>query len=142
MTNITFEPINIKEIIIFTIIYLIIPLLCIFAYFMLCLRMKDKAVSKPPYISFGVLFLIYAGWIIVWLTSLFWKWSGLASIGIFFLILVAPFISLFLIIYFKKLRTLSVYHATIFKTSISYYPFLLFMLFILWVFKDSPYINK
>jgi len=128
MTNITFEPMNIKEIIVVTIIHLF--------------RMKDKTIPRPPYISIGVLFLIYGGWIMIWVTSIFWKWSGLASLGIFFLILVAPFISLFLIIYFKKLRTLSVYHATVFKASIGYYPFLLFMLFILWVFKNSPYLNR
>ncbi|MBP6824343.1 MAG: hypothetical protein KA368_22545 [Acidobacteria bacterium] len=60
------------------------------------LRLKDFIVQQQmPSLPDTPLFLVFAsygGWLIVFLTELFWYWSGMASIGVGYLIFVAPIV--------------------------------------------------
>ena len=47
----------------------------------------------PPILAFFWLMLAALGWLMVLLTARFWKWSGPASGGLFFLIYLAPFLT-------------------------------------------------
>jgi hypothetical protein len=54
--------------------------------------MKKEEVTNPPCIELLLIFVTYGGLLLVALTSLFWKWSAMASLGSFYLILGAPII--------------------------------------------------
>jgi len=111
---------TIKEIIIAVIIHLIIPVFGLIMFLKLSTKMKLEMIY-PPILEFFIIFATYGGLLLVMLTSIFWKWSGLASLGTFYLILVAP-ILLILIAYqqFKK-RRVSKYHDWAFKISAFYF---------------------
>ena len=51
--------------------------------------MKDNNIESPPFVPLFLLFVTYGGWLIVLLTKLFWVWSGMATLGIAYLILTA-----------------------------------------------------
>jgi hypothetical protein len=74
-------------------INLLVPLLGVVIFALLCRKMRRTHVPAPPFFSYFVLFATFGGWLMVCLTALFWKWSGLASLGVFSLILVAPFVT-------------------------------------------------
>jgi hypothetical protein len=109
-----------KEIIIAVIIHLIIPIVGLFMFLKLATKMKSEIIH-PPILEFFIIFATYGGLILVILTSFFWKWSGLASLGTFYLILAAP-ILLGIISYqqFKK-RRISKFHYLAFQISALYF---------------------
>jgi uncharacterized membrane protein SirB2 len=54
---------------------------------------ENKNVTDDvPKIELLIICLTYGGLLLVVLTELFWRWSGMASLGTFYLILVAPII--------------------------------------------------
>ena len=55
------------------------------------------------------------------LTTLFWQWSGMASLGTFYLILGAPILLGLIANNLKKIRNNSKHHQWIYKLSISYF---------------------
>ncbi|NMM50785.1 hypothetical protein [Marinigracilibium pacificum] len=73
-------------------IYLIIPFTGLMYYLGLKRKMKAQEIPAPPAIELFIIFTTYGGLLLVTLTTLFWKWSAMASLGTFFLILVAPVI--------------------------------------------------
>lgn len=97
----------------------LVPLLGLMMFLWLCRRMKRKAVQSPPILAFFVLFATCGGWLIVLLTDLFWKWSGMASLGVFYLTLIAPFVTAGFALSLRKRRRLSPYHQTAYIASIS-----------------------
>jgi hypothetical protein len=48
-------------------------------------------VVSPPAVPFFVLFFTLGGWLLVLLTAWFWEWSGLASLGMLYLIFIARY---------------------------------------------------
>ena len=54
------------------------------------------------------------------LTALFWQWSGLASLGVAALILVAPFATAGVALSLRKRRALSAFHRSAYLASIFY----------------------
>ncbi len=57
---------------------------------------------------------------LVVLTALFWEWSGLASIGVFYLLLVAPLVTAAFAMTLRRQRAVSAYHRNVFVVSIGY----------------------
>jgi hypothetical protein len=112
---------TIKEIIVAVIIHLIIPTVGIFLYLKLIAKMKSDNIIHPPILEFFIIFATYGGLLLVMLTSIFWKWSGLASLGIFYLILGAPILLGFIAYQQFQKRKISKYHNWAFQTSILYY---------------------
>lgn len=67
-------------------------------------------VVAPPVIPFLVLFFTLGGWLQVLLTAQFWEWSGMASIGMLYLILIAPIVTAFMAWRLRHRRALSEFH--------------------------------
>ena len=74
-------------------IHLVTPAAGVGFYVWLCITMRRRGVAEPPYLTFFFLFATLGGWLLVGLTSVFWSWSGMASLGVFYLLLLSPFIA-------------------------------------------------
>ena len=96
------------------------PLVGLLGFTFLCISMRRANILSPPFISYLLLFVMYGGWLLVLLTSIFWKWSGMASLGVLFLVLVAPFVTAFLGWRLYQRRCLSRFHRAAFVASVSY----------------------
>ena len=112
---------TIAEIIIALTIHLLLPLIGLFYFIRLSKRMKKEEIQNAPIIELFLIFATYGGLLLVTLTALFWKWSGLASLGTFYLILGAP-IAMGIISYkHRKTKKTSKYHKWTYLLGILYY---------------------
>jgi hypothetical protein len=98
----------------------LVPLLGVIALALLCRRMRRAQVQSPPFFSYFILFAAFGGWLVVGLTALFWKWSGMASLGVFSLILVAPFVTAEVALSLRNRRAFSAFHQSAYVASIAY----------------------
>jgi hypothetical protein len=99
---------------------LVVPLLGVIAFGLLCRRMRLAQIPSPPFVAYFVLFATFGGWLMVLLTALFWEWSGMASLGFFYLVLVSPFVMAALGLSLHSRRALSGFHHSAFFASICY----------------------
>jgi hypothetical protein len=90
-------------------------------------------IEKPPTAELFLVFSTYGGLLLVVLTSLFGAWSGMASLGTFYLILLAPFVMGLIAYRNYKLRSVSKYHIWTFISGIMYFVVtpLIFLAFVL-----------
>ena len=102
-------------------IHLVIPLSGLLVYFGLIRKMKREKVENPPTIDLFLSFATYGGLLLVTLTTLFWKWSGLASLGSFYLILGAPIVMGIIAYRNYKNRQLPKYHLWTYKAGLLYF---------------------
>jgi hypothetical protein len=121
-----------SEVITAVAIHLIVPVAGVIGFFFLCFRMMREQIPAPPYFSWFVLFGTFGGWLLVVLTALFWKWSGMASIGVFGLALVAPFVTGTLALNLRSRRAYSVFHRAAFAASVGYSG-LMFVIVLSWL---------
>jgi hypothetical protein len=82
--------------------------------------MSQSKLQSPPIFPYFILFGVCGGWLMVLLTVLFWEWSGMASIGVFYLVVAAPLITALLAVSLHRRRSLSVYHRTAYGASLAY----------------------
>lgn len=115
-------------------IHFVIPLIGIVLFLKVKKNIQKKNIDSPPLKEVFFLFFTYGGLVIVLLTSLFWVWSGLASLGVFFLELIAPIVMLILVFKFKNKRNRSVYHKQVFYFSLLYFLIAPILLFITYFF--------
>jgi len=54
------------------------------------------------------------------LTAIFWEWSGMASLGVFYLALIAPFVTAAAAWNLRRRRDLSVFHKSAFIAGTAY----------------------
>jgi len=101
-------------------IHLVVPFAGVLVFLWLCRRMWRSNIPSPPYFAGFVLFATFGGWLLVALTALFWKWSGMASIGVFALAFGAPLITTALTWSLRTRRRLSRFHRMAFAASITY----------------------
>jgi hypothetical protein len=109
-----------SDIIIAVTIHLLVPLLGLVTFLLLCRRMSRRNIPSPPYYTYFTLFAAFGGWLLVLLTGLFWEWSGMASLGVFSLILVFPIVTAFQSEGLRSSRKLSFYHQCAFAGCIAY----------------------
>jgi hypothetical protein len=109
------------EILIAVTIHLVIPIAGLLIFLRIARKMKVENVSNPPTIDLFLTFATYGGLLLMALTTLFWQWSGMASLGAFYLIFGAP-IAMGVIAYrnYNK-RELSIYHLWTYRFGLSYY---------------------
>jgi hypothetical protein len=100
---------------------LIIPLIGLIFYLRLIKRMKREEVNNPPSIDYFFIFVNYGGLLMISLTSIFWVWSGLASIGIFYLMTIGAILMVIIVIRNSKSRQLSKYHKWARKLGMLYF---------------------
>jgi hypothetical protein len=101
-------------------IYILVPIIGVLAFWLLIRKMRGKGVVSPPEIPFFILFFTFGGWLQVLLTAWLWEWSGLASIGTLYLILIAPVITAVMSWRLRTTVTLSAYHRLAFLASGAY----------------------
>lgn len=110
------------EVVIAVTIHLIIPLLGLTAFYFLTRQIRLDGIIDPTLIiSLFLLFATYGGLLLVALTGLFWFWSGMASLGMFYLILGAPFVMSTISFLNFKGRDKSVYHRWTYRFGLLYF---------------------
>jgi hypothetical protein len=112
---------TIAEIIIALTIHLLLPLIGLFYFIRLIKRMKKEEIQNAPIIELFIIFASYGGLLLVTLTALFWKWSGLTSLGTFYLILGAPIAMAIISYKHRKTKKTSKYHKWTYLLGILYY---------------------
>lgn len=101
-------------------IYVVMPIIGISAFWLLIRRMRREGVVAPPEVAFFILFFTVGGWLQVLLTAWFWEWSGLASIGMVYLVFIAPVLTAVMFWRLRSSRALSVFHRCAFFVSGAY----------------------
>ena len=109
------------ETLIAIIIHIIVPLLGLGLFLRLRNQMTRNGISNPPTIELFIIFVTYGGLLLVTLTTLFWQWSGLASLGTFYLIIAAPVIMGLICYRNYKLRLESKYRNWTFNLGLFYF---------------------
>lgn len=104
---------------VFLAIHVLVPAIGVFIFARLCVAMRDAHVENPPYRQLFVLFATYGGVLLVVLTALFWRWSGMASLGVFYLLLAAP-VAMAVCAWSVDPKQ-SAYHTATFKAAVLYY---------------------
>ncbi len=112
---------TIFEIIVALTIHILLPIVGILYFIHLRNRMKKEEVKNALIIDLFIIFATYGGLLLVSLTAIFWKWSGLASLGTFYLIIGAP-VAMGIISYRnRKTKKDSKYHKWTYLSGILYF---------------------
>jgi hypothetical protein len=101
-------------------IYLIVPLSGVGIYLLLVRKMFGHKIPNPPIVEWFVIFAIYGAIILITLTSLFWVWSGAATLGTLFLVFIAPILMAAIGYRIRKRKGLSKYHKWAYSLSLIY----------------------
>jgi len=99
---------------------ILVPLLGVILFVLLCRRIRRARIQPPPFGQYFILFVAYGGWLMVLLTALFWEWSGIASLGFFYLVLIAPFLTAGAAFSLRRRYASSVFHRVAFIASLVY----------------------
>jgi hypothetical protein len=99
---------------------ILVPLLGGIVFVLLCRRMRRTHIQSPPFFHIFILFVTYGGWLMVFLTALCWEWSGMASLGVVYLVLIAPFVTAGVAFNLRGCHTLSVFHRLAYIASAVY----------------------
>jgi hypothetical protein len=109
------------KIIIAITIHFLIPLTGLLLFLRLKKKMVSDKIINPPLVDTFIIFATYGGLLFVTLTTFFWEWSGMASLGTFYLILGAP-IAMGIMAYRQfKNKEISKYHKYTFKLGLLYF---------------------
>lgn len=125
---------SLKEIIIALSIHLIIPFIGLLYFLRLKKKMKSENVQDAPTTELFIIFATYGGLLLVTLTTILWQWSGMASLGTFYLVIGAPIAMGVIAHRQKKKVNISIYHKWTNNLSISYFiiaPITLLILFLI-----------
>ncbi len=110
-----------NEITVAVTIHLIIPAMGFGAYLLVCRRLFAQGASRFFLAQIFLLFACYGGLLLVLLTSLFWEWSGMASLGTLFLLFIAPLLLVFVIRNLRRLPAHSPAQRLAYRASIGYF---------------------
>ena len=102
-------------------IHLILPLTGLLYFLRLKKQMKNENVPNAPTIELFIIFSTYGGLLLVALTTLFWQWSGMASLGTFYLILAAPIVMGIIAYRQRQTKTISKYHNWTYLSGLLYF---------------------
>lgn len=104
-----------------TAIYFLLPICGLIVFLHLCEKMKkEKIVHSPVEELFGI-FWIYGTLFIVFLSALFWGWSGIALLGMLFLVFIAPLLMAWISIRVRKKKGISKYHLFVLNAAMLYF---------------------
>jgi hypothetical protein len=101
-----------------------VPLAGLLVFWWLRNNMRVAEIDRPPVIPLFIIFATYGGWLMIGLTLLFWYWSGIALLGLIYLVFIAPIIMTVLAVRLYLDRAVSRYHYGSFIAS-GLYPCLL-----------------
>lgn len=82
--------------------------------------MLDGQIKDPPVISFFIIFATWGSLLVLVLTSFFWYWSGMATLGLAYLVFLAPIVMGVIAVFAYRKRQSSRFHRSAFIASVSY----------------------
>lgn len=109
------------EIISVTVIYFIAPICGLIGFLHLCEKMKKEKIANSPVEELFGIFWIYGTLFVVFLSALFWGWSGVALLGMIFLVFVAPFLMAWISIRLRNKKGISKYHLFVLNAAMLYF---------------------
>ena len=112
---------ELKKIIIGLVIHLFVPLVGLLCFISLKRKMENENIVKAQIFQLFIVFVTYGGLFLVSLTTLFWEWSGLASLGTFYLVLGAPILMGLIANKQRKVKNNSKYNKWIYNSGILYF---------------------
>lgn len=95
-------------------VHLVVPIIGIAAFIELRRRMLLTKIERPPINSFFIILAHYGALLILILTTMFWYWSGMASLGLAYLLFLSPPVMVVIAAINFGDRKLSLYHRTSF----------------------------
>lgn len=101
-------------------INIVVPVAGVFGFLSLRKRMLVAGLDEPPVTAFFLIFAHYGALLVLVLTGLFWYMSGMASLGLFYLILLGPLVMIALAVISFKRRSHSRYHLAAFVLAVAY----------------------
>ena len=101
-------------------IHLVVPAAGVLWYLSIVRRMKNQQIKDPPVISLFIIFATWGSLLILVLTSFFWYWSGMATLGFAYLVLLAPIVMSVLAVRMFLRRKISRFHRGAFLASVAY----------------------
>ena len=102
-------------------IHLVLPLTGLLWFLRLKKQMKNENIQNAPITELFIIFSTYGGLLLVALTTLFWQWSGMASLGTFYLILAAPIVMGIIAYRHRQTKTISKYHNWTYLSGLLYF---------------------
>jgi len=103
-------------------IHLVVPGAGVLFYLSIVRRMLDQQLKDPPVISLFVIFATWGSLLVLVLTRFFWYWSGMATLGLAYLMFLAPIVMGVIAVRSYLDRTVSRFHKGTFVASVSYLP--------------------
>ena len=110
-----------SEIIIALLIHLFVPVAVLAWFLKLKNDMGNEKIENAPVIDLFIIFGTYGGLLIVVLTTIFWEWSGMASLGAFYLILIAPVVMGLIAYKNSQRKKNSKYHSWTYLSGLLYF---------------------
>ena len=110
-----------KDIFTFIVIHLLVPLAGIIYFIAVIKKIKKENVVNAPTFELFIIFSTYGGLLLVALTTLFWQWSGMASLGTFYLILGAPIVMGIIAYRNRRTKSISKYHTWTYNFGLYYF---------------------
>ncbi len=126
-----------KEVLIAIIIHLLIPVIGVIIFLHVKKKMEVIKIENPPLIEIFVIFATYGGLLLVLLTSFFWQWSAMASLGAFYLLIGAPILMAVILYRLKKTKSLSTFHRMAFLSALLYFGIMPLVIFIMFAIHRS-----
>lgn len=108
------------QMIIPVILYVIFPLAGLTGLRRLVQLMHREQITAPPVLGYAWLFFCVGGWLLIGLTKILWYWSGMATLGLFFLIFASPLLTLMILLIHGTRANQSVYHRFCFWATLGY----------------------
>src|SRR5436190_4131109 len=104
-------------------VYIIIPITGMLLFRRLKNKMIDARINNAPITDLTIIFGTYGGLLLLTLTVLIWPsdWSGIASLGTFYLIIVAPIVMGRIAYRHRHGSQISKYHYITFMSGILYF---------------------
>ena len=102
------------------VLFLIIPMIGIAFYVWLCAIMSKRDIPEPPYLIYFVLFAHGGVWLLLLLTSWLNGWSGMSSLGAFYLMFISPLVAGACVFALWDMRRDSPFHKWAFRFSAAY----------------------
>lgn len=113
-------------------LYVALPITGITLFLILVRKMIKEKVPKPPIIPLFIAFACYGTLLVLMATHLFWYWSGMASLGLLFQLIIAPILMLWVAVESSRNAGISKYHLWIFRMAWLYFVVLLVLTLILY----------
>lgn len=105
-------------------IHVLVPAAGVVLFFWLVSRMFERQIENPPVFSLFIIFATWGSLLVLILTRFFLYWSGMSTVGLLYLVFLAPIVMFAIAVRCYLERKLSRFHMGALVASISYIPVL------------------